>query len=133
MATEVARLDLLAGLLRQPEPVDPGQGQVAEGLEAPKVGGLLGALGFVHRAQRRELTSERRVDEDLPVEELVADDCDPQHEVEPEHGLADRRPDRVVDATPAPATSAADETSDLAYPAEPDALGTPTPLVGGTE
>ena len=37
------------------------------------------------------------------------------------------------DAMPAPAMSAADETSDLAYPAEPDALGTPTPLVGGTE
>jgi hypothetical protein len=29
--------------------------------------------------------------------------------------------------------SAADETSDLAYPAEPDALGTPTPPVGGTD
>ena len=37
------------------------------------------------------------------------------------------------DATQAPAMSAADETSDLAYRAEPDALGTPTPLVGGTE
>jgi hypothetical protein len=47
---------------------------------------------------------------------------------------ASDRPDGVMgDATPAPAMSAADETSDLAYPAEPDALGTPTPLVGGTE
>jgi len=47
---------------------------------------------------------------------------------------ASDRPDGVMgDATPAPAMSTADETSDLAYPAEPDALGTPTPLVGGTE
>jgi hypothetical protein len=47
---------------------------------------------------------------------------------------ASDRPDGVMgDATPAPAMSAADETSDLAYPAEPDALGTPTPLAGGTE
>ena len=47
---------------------------------------------------------------------------------------ASDRPDGVMgDATPAPAMSAADETGDLAYPAEPDALGTPTPLVGGTE
>ena len=47
---------------------------------------------------------------------------------------ASDRPDGVIgDATPAPAMSAADETSDLAYPAEPDALGTPTQLVGGTE
>jgi hypothetical protein len=37
------------------------------------------------------------------------------------------------DATQAPAMSAADETSDLVYPAESDALGTPTPLVGETE
>ena len=37
------------------------------------------------------------------------------------------------DATPAPAMSAADETSDLAYPAEPDALGTAPLLDGGTE
>jgi hypothetical protein len=37
------------------------------------------------------------------------------------------------DLTPAPAISAADETSDFAQPAEPGALGTPTPLVGGTE
>jgi hypothetical protein len=36
------------------------------------------------------------------------------------------------DATPAPAMSAADESSDLAYRAEPDALGTPPP-VDGTE
>ena len=44
------------------------------------------------------------------------------------------RPDGVMgDATPAPAMSAADEMGDLAYPAEPDALGNPTPLVGGTE
>ena len=47
---------------------------------------------------------------------------------------ASGRPDGVMgDAMPAPAMSAADETGDLAYPAEPDALGTPTPLVGGTE
>jgi hypothetical protein len=47
---------------------------------------------------------------------------------------ASGRPDSVMgDAMQAPAMSAADETSDLAYPAEPDALGTPTPLVGGTE
>jgi len=47
---------------------------------------------------------------------------------------ASDRPDGVMgDATPAPAMSTADERSDLAYPAEPDALGTPTPLVGGTE
>jgi hypothetical protein len=47
---------------------------------------------------------------------------------------ASGRPDGVMaDAMPAPAMSAADEMSDLAYPAEPDALGTPTPLVGGTE
>ena len=47
---------------------------------------------------------------------------------------ASDRPDGVTgDLTPAPATSAADESSDLAYPAEPDALGTPTPLVDGTE
>jgi len=47
---------------------------------------------------------------------------------------ASGRPDGVMgDAMQAPAMSAADETSDLAYPAEPDALGTPTPLVGGTE
>ena len=47
---------------------------------------------------------------------------------------ASGRPDGVMgDATQAPAMSAADETGDLAYRAEPDALGTPTPLVGGTE
>jgi hypothetical protein len=47
---------------------------------------------------------------------------------------ASGRPDGVIGhATPAPAMSAADETSDLVYPAEPDALGTPPPLVGGTE
>ena len=47
---------------------------------------------------------------------------------------ASGRPDGGMgDAMPAPAMSAADETSDLAYPAEPDALGTPTPLDGGTE
>ncbi len=34
------------------------------------------------------------------------------------------------DVTPTPAISAADETSDLAYPAEPDALGTLPPLDG---
>jgi hypothetical protein len=37
------------------------------------------------------------------------------------------------DATQAPAMSAADEMGDLVYPAESDALGTPPPLVGGTE
>ena len=37
------------------------------------------------------------------------------------------------DAMPAPAMSAADETGDLVYPAERDALGTPTSPVGGTE
>src|SRR5450756_2948644 len=37
---------------------------------------------------------------------------------------ASGRPDGVMgDATPAPAMSAADETGDLAYPAESDALG----------
>ena len=47
---------------------------------------------------------------------------------------ASGRPDGAMGhATPAPAMSPADETSDFAYPAEPDALGTPTPLVGGTE
>jgi hypothetical protein len=47
---------------------------------------------------------------------------------------ASGRPDGGVgDVTPAPAMSAADETSDLAYPAEPDALGTPPPLVGETD
>ena len=46
---------------------------------------------------------------------------------------ASDRPDGVTgDLTPAPATSAADESSDLAYRAEPDALGTPPP-VDGTE
>jgi hypothetical protein len=44
------------------------------------------------------------------------------------------RPDGVMgDLTPAPAISAADESSDLAYRAEPDALGTPPPPVDGTE
>jgi hypothetical protein len=47
---------------------------------------------------------------------------------------ASDRPDGIMgDATPAPAMSAADESSDLAYPAEPDALGTPPPQVDGTE
>ena len=47
---------------------------------------------------------------------------------------ASDRPDGITgDATPAPAMSAADESSDLAYPAEPDALGTPPPQVDGTE
>jgi len=47
---------------------------------------------------------------------------------------ASDRPDGGMgDATPAPAISAADESSDLAYPAEPDALD-PAPLLdGGTE
>jgi hypothetical protein len=39
----------------------------------------------------------------------------------------------MADATPAPAMSAVDESSDLAYPAVPDALGTPPPQVDGTE
>jgi hypothetical protein len=47
---------------------------------------------------------------------------------------ASGRPGGVMgDATPAPAMSPADETGDFAYPAEPRALGTPTPLVGETE
>ena len=47
---------------------------------------------------------------------------------------ASDRPDGIMgDATPAPAMSAADESSDLPYPAEPDALGTPPPQVDGTE
>ena len=47
---------------------------------------------------------------------------------------ASGRPEGVMgDATPVPAMSAADESSDLAYPAEPDALGTPTSPVGGTD
>ena len=47
---------------------------------------------------------------------------------------ASDRPDGITgDATPAPAMSAADESSDLPYPAEPDALD-PAPLLdGGTE
>ena len=45
---------------------------------------------------------------------------------------ASGRPEGVMgDLTPTPATSAADETSDLAHPAEPDALGTPPPLLDG--
>jgi hypothetical protein len=47
---------------------------------------------------------------------------------------ASGRPDGVMSqATPAPATSAADETSDFAHPAELDTLGTPPPVVRGTE
>jgi len=47
---------------------------------------------------------------------------------------ASDRPDGGMgDATPAPAISAADESSHLAYPAEPGALGTPPPQVDGTE
>jgi len=37
------------------------------------------------------------------------------------------------DAMPAPAMSAADETGDLVYPAEPDALDTAPLVDGGTE
>jgi hypothetical protein len=37
------------------------------------------------------------------------------------------------DAMPAPAMSAADDTSDIAHPAEPDALDTAPLLDGGTE
>ena len=44
---------------------------------------------------------------------------------------ASDRPDAITaDATPAPAMPAADESSDLPYPAEPDALGTPPPVSG---
>ena len=44
---------------------------------------------------------------------------------------ASDRPDGIMgDATPAPAMPAAAESSDLAYPAEPDALGTPPPVSG---
>ena len=47
---------------------------------------------------------------------------------------ASDRPDGTVcDATPAPAMPEAAESSDLAYPAEPDALGTPPPQFDGTE
>jgi hypothetical protein len=47
---------------------------------------------------------------------------------------ASDRPDGVMgDAMPAPAMSAADESSDLAYPAEPDALDTARLLDGVTE
>ena len=47
---------------------------------------------------------------------------------------ASARPDGGMgDAMPAPAISAADETSDLAYPAEPDALDTAPLMDGGTE
>ena len=47
---------------------------------------------------------------------------------------ASDRPDAIMaDATPAPAMSAADETRDLAYPAEPDALDTAPLVDGGTE
>jgi hypothetical protein len=37
------------------------------------------------------------------------------------------------DVTPAPAMSAADETGDLVYPAEPDAFDTTRQPEGGTE
>jgi hypothetical protein len=44
---------------------------------------------------------------------------------------ASDRPDAITaDATPAPAMPAAAESSDLPYPAEPDALGTPPPVSG---
>jgi hypothetical protein len=47
---------------------------------------------------------------------------------------ASARPDGGMgDLTPAPAMSAAGETSDLAYPAEPDALDTAPLGDGGTE
>jgi len=47
---------------------------------------------------------------------------------------ASDRPDGVMgDLTPTPAMSAADEMGDLAYRAEPDALGTAPLLDGGTE
>ncbi len=47
---------------------------------------------------------------------------------------ASDRPDGSTgDAVPTPAMSSADEPSDLAYPAEPDALGTLPPPAGGTD
>jgi hypothetical protein len=47
---------------------------------------------------------------------------------------ASARPDGGIgDAMPAPAMSAVDETSDLAYPAEPDAFDTTRLPEGGTE
>ncbi len=47
---------------------------------------------------------------------------------------ASARPDGGMgDVTPAPAMSAADETGDLVYPAEPDALDTAPLMDGGTE
>jgi hypothetical protein len=47
---------------------------------------------------------------------------------------ASGRPNGVMgDASLSPAMSPADETRDFIHPAEPDALGTPKPLVGGTE
>jgi hypothetical protein len=47
---------------------------------------------------------------------------------------ASARPDGGMgDLTPAPAMSAADDTSDLAHPAEPDALDTAPLRDGGTE
>ncbi len=47
---------------------------------------------------------------------------------------ASARPDGVMgDAMPAPAMSAADETGDLVYPAEPDAFDTTRLPDGGTE
>ena len=47
---------------------------------------------------------------------------------------ASARPDGGMgDVTPAPAMSAADETGDLVYPAEPDALDTAPLVDGGTE
>ena len=47
---------------------------------------------------------------------------------------ASARPDGgMADATPAPAMSAAGETSDLAHPGEPDALDTAPLRDGGTE
>ena len=47
---------------------------------------------------------------------------------------ASGRPDGgMADAMPAPAISAADDTSDLAHPAEPDALDTAPLRDGGTE
>jgi hypothetical protein len=47
---------------------------------------------------------------------------------------ASDRPDGIMgDATPAPVMSAADQSSDLAYPAEPDALDTAPLQDGGKE
>jgi hypothetical protein len=40
--------------------------------------------------QERELPGECRVHERLAIDRFVGNDVDPEHEVEPEHGRADR-------------------------------------------